>query len=493
MVDQDHLGFLISYRSINNGIFIPKYYNPEIGAILDQLKCSHQLIPFGQLVANNEIKVLAGNEIGKMAYGTGEIPFIRTSDISNWEIKTDPKQGVSEDIYSKYCARQDVKEGDIFFVRDGTYLVGHSCLVTAHDIPCLFQSHILRFRLTGKTILNKYLFLALLNSPVVQSQIRARQFTADIIDSVGNRYNEIILAVPNNIQLQNEIASQTQEIIEKRASLRELIRSLPSWAQGIISSPNDRLPVTPFDISEGQGNTGFLISNQSIHNSTYIPKYYDPEVYNILKGLSETHELISLADLVKQKIISWNTGIEIGKMAYGTGPVPFIRTSDISNWELKFDPKQSISEEIYEKYCEKQDVDSDDIFIVRDGTYLVGTSCILTQNDTKILYCGGIYKLRVDKKEKLDPYLLLALLNSPIVLRQMKSKQFTRDIIDTLGKRLFEIVIPIPKNPKLAMLIAEKTRDTIQTRVRLRNLINQVSFAVQGFSSRVPDSGETTE
>ncbi|MGA2677244.1 MAG: hypothetical protein ABSE83_10165 [Methanobacterium sp.] len=442
------------------------------------------------MVDHKEIEVLAGNEIGKMAYGTGEIPFIRTSDISNWEIKTDPKQGISEEIYSKYCGRQDVKDGDIFFVRDGTYLVGQSCIVTAHDIPCLFQSHILRFRLKGKTILNKYLFLALLNSPIVKSQIRARQFTADIIDSVGNRYNEIIFAVPNNIKLQNEIASQTQEIIENRASLRELIRNIPYWAQGIINNPDDELPVVLGETSEGQKNLGFLISNQSLHESTYIPKYYDPEVGDILQGLSKTHELISLTDLVKQKVISWNTGVEIGKMAYGTGRIPFIRTSDISNWELKFDPKQGISEEIYEKYCEKQDVDADDIFLVRDGTYLVGTSCILTENDTKILYCGGIYKLRVNKKEKLDPYLLLALLHSPIVLRQMKSKQFTRDIIDTLGKRLFEIVIPIPKDTKIASLIADKTRDTIQTRVRLRNLINQVSFGVQGLALVTEDTDD---
>ena len=107
----------------------------------------------------------------------------------------------------------------------------------------------------------------------------------------------------------------------------------------------------------------------------------------------------------------WDTGIEIGKMAYGTGPIPFMRTSDISNWELKGDPKQNVSVEIYEE--NKQDVQPEDIFVVRDGTYLVGTSCILTEHDTRILYCGGIYKLRVNDKKKLDPYLLLALLNAP--------------------------------------------------------------------------------
>jgi type I restriction enzyme M protein len=30
-----------------------------------------------------------------------------------------------------------------------------------------------------------------------------------------------------------------------------------------------------------------------------------------------------------------------------TGPVPFIWTSDLSNWELKADPKHGVSEELY--------------------------------------------------------------------------------------------------------------------------------------------------
>ncbi len=60
------------------------------------------------------------------------------------------------------------------------------------------------------------------------------------------------------------------------------------------------------------------------------------------------------------------------------------------------------------------------------------------------------------KKEKLSLNLLLALLNSQIVKRQLRSKQFTRDIIDTLGKRLFEIIIPIPKDKTLSNRICRR-------------------------------------
>jgi hypothetical protein len=38
--------------------------------------------------------------------------------------------------------------------------------------------------------------------------------------------------------------------------------------------------------------------------------------------------------------------------------------------------------------------------------------------------------------------LLLAILNSLIVKKQIKSKQFTQNIIDTIGNRILEIILP---------------------------------------------------
>jgi type I restriction enzyme M protein len=230
---------------------------------------------------------------------------------------------------------------------------------------------------------------------------------------------------------------------------------------------------------KGSGDLlGFKMPVSKLKKDNFIAKYYDPKLQSDLTELSKTHDLISLEQLIDKKILSWSTGIEVGKMAYGTGTIPFIRTSDISNWELKGDPKQGVSEAIYEN--NQQDVQAGDIFVVRDGTYLVGISCILTEHDTKILYCGGLYKLRVRQPDKLDPFLLLALLNTPIVRRQMRSKQFTRDIIDTLGKRLFEVVLPVPKDAELRKRIADETRNVIETRVALRNRAKEIALEIEG-------------
>lgn len=232
--------------------------------------------------------------------------------------------------------------------------------------------------------------------------------------------------------------------------------------------------------SPKQDHLGFLLKMSRIKNRILVPKYYDPELAEYLRRLSDTHELMLIGDLVKRGVINITTGIEVGKMAYGTGPIPFIRTSDISNWELKADPKQGVSEELYDSLKDKLDVKPGDILMVRDGTYLIGTSAIVTESDTRILFQSHIYKIRVLKPEKLDVWLLFACLNSPVVKRQVRAKQFTQDIIDTLGNRILEILIPIPKDEEKRREIAAATRETVEARIALRDKAKRIVLDVEG-------------
>lgn len=488
---QDHTGFRIPLGAIRRGVFLPRYYNPEITARLVELRKTHDLVVLGELLAKKYIQAATGDEIGKMAYGTGTIPFVRTSDVSNGELKTDAKQGVSEDIYAEYGPSQDVRAGDILFVRDGTYLIGQVALVTESDLPLLYQSHLLKFRVKQDSPLSPWLLMACLSAPIVKRQIRAKQFTADIIDTVGDRFRELVLPVPKNKALAAQIEREVNELVTERSRLRDKIRKIPYWVQGYIKTPDEALPDGAIAEVVEHGNPGFVRALSRLRNNVFMPRYYDPALEADVAALGGSYRMVSLAKLVKDGVLSWDTGIEVGKMAYGTGDIPFVRTSDISNWELKGDPKQNVSEEIYE--ANRQDVRVGDIFVVRDGTYLVGISCILTEQDTKILYCGGLYKLRVENPEQLDPYLLLALLNAPIVRRQMRAKQFTRDIIDTLGKRLFEVLLPIPKDAGMCNRIAKETREVIETRTKLRDRTKEIALEVEGVEKISEEAIEVLE
>ncbi|MBI3054053.1 MAG: hypothetical protein HYY77_08440 [Betaproteobacteria bacterium] len=84
-------------------------------------------------------------------------------------------------------------------------------------------------------------------------------------------------------------------------------------------------------------------------------------------------------------------------------------------------------------------------------------------------------------------------MNAPIVRRQMRAKQFTRDIIDTLGKRLFEVLLPIPKDAQLAARIAKETRSVIDTRAKLRDRTKEIALEVEGRDTPTADEIEALE
>ena len=486
------LTFTIKKSEIINDIFLPKYYDPDLQSDIASLQSSHELFTIKDLIDNNILEITSGNEIGAISYGTGDIPFVRTSDISNWEIKAIPKQGVSEEIYHKYSDKQDLQPEDILIVKDGSYLIGSNCMIFESDLPFLYQSHIIKIRIVNKQKINPYLLFVLLNSSIVQRQIRRVQFTADIIDTIGSRYIELILPVPKNKKFCDWLSHTAANVLRSREFNKMTIKQFPLLVEDSLLS-NSFDPFINYKslnyesrLSQLIQNTTtqelgkmchFTIKHSEIINDIFLPKYYNNDVLKILEKLEKSCNVVSIGDLVREKKLELKTGDEIGKMAYGTGEIPFIRTSDFTNWELKADPKQSVSQEIFEEYCVKEDTRGGDILLVRDGSYLIGTTCLITTVDEKMLFCGGIYKIR-SLDSSLSPYLLLALLNSYIVKQQIRRKQFTRDVIDTLGRRLEEVLLPIPKDDSLKNAISMFVQEIISSRITDRDVINNLSEIV---------------
>jgi type I restriction enzyme M protein len=225
---------------------------------------------------------------------------------------------------------------------------------------------------------------------------------------------------------------------------------------------------------------GYLIDTAQLNENVLAPRYYDPDVGTELEQLGETHELVMIKDLVDKGALEISTGDEVGKMAYGEGTIPFIRTSDISNWEIKIDPKHCVNEDVYRGLSAKQDVREGDILMVRDGTYLIGTCGYVTKYDTKIVFQSHIYKIRVKKLDVISPFLLLAALSCPPVQRQIKAKRFTQDIIDSLGDRVFELVLPLPRDPAQRKRISEMVARSCHDRVEARELARRASLEIAG-------------
>jgi hypothetical protein len=214
--------------------------------------------------------------------------------------------------------------------------------------------------------------------------------------------------------------------------------------------------------------TAFECKAGDIKGDILIPKYYDPTVSTYLENLSDSCDLLSIDELINDGLIVLKTGDEIGRLAYGTGSIPFVRTSDLGTYELKTDPKHGINDVVWGQFAKAQNTEAGDILLVRDGTYLVGSSALVQEEDVPLLFCGGIYKMSFPKRSSFSPGLCYTLLNLPIVRQQMRNKQFTRDVIDTLGHRIREVVLPVPKDPKARARAGKFVYDACKKRVGLR-------------------------
>ena len=218
-----HLGWRMRLSDIKDNILLPKYYNPDIDNELKLYIDSglYEIKTLSELESEGIIKVSRGVEVGSEVYGTGEIPFVRTSEVSNWEITADCTHCISEDIYDIYKDKQKIEPEDILIVNDGTYLMGRTAMITKADIKIVIQSHFRRIKVKNKDVLSPYLLLAMLGLEIVQKQIESKAFRQGTISTLGNRIMDVRIPIPTDVELRNKIIANISEIIgqKERAKL----------------------------------------------------------------------------------------------------------------------------------------------------------------------------------------------------------------------------------------------------------------------------------
>jgi len=173
-----------------------------------------RILSLGEILANGAITIRKGHEVGSDAYGTGDVPFVRTSDVANFEISTDPTKSVSDEIYAEYAPQQLLQPGDILMVVDGRYRIGATALLTENNYRCVVQSHLRVIGIADREKLDPYALLFALNLPSVKLRIRSLVFIQSTLGTLGSRLLELRIPL-----LQGE-GPWSQKITRFRESLR---------------------------------------------------------------------------------------------------------------------------------------------------------------------------------------------------------------------------------------------------------------------------------
>jgi len=222
---------------------------------------------------------------------------------------------------------------------------------------------------------------------------------------------------------------------------------------------------------EGE-HLGFLATYEDV----LVPRYYDPRIIRDIERLEQgsTMNMPTVSELIQERIISVKNmpSSATGKDYDIHGEIRFIRTSDISGYELHGRTQKNVDIATYELYKEKQDLRKEDILFVKDGDTKIGeTAILLDEDDLKVLVQTHFKKIRA---LKINPFLLLWMINKDIVKRQIRQRVFSQSTLSTIGNRIGELRLPLPDKEKREH-IAEEMQKLVTTRRESLKLLQQKS------------------
>lgn len=232
--ERDDHNFWFTSKVTKKHYLVPRYYDRKTDLLLknDAEKFNAEILSFEKMILKGWITIRKGHEVGSEAYGTGNIPFVRTSDISNFEVSIDPNKSVSREIYESLRLDQGLKPGSILMVVDGRYRIGRCAILHETNYKCVAQSHLRIINVTDKAPFTSFELLYLLSLSSVQRDIRSLVFIQSTLGALGNRIKEVKIPIPN--EKSNEFIESVNSFTSSLQERARLLNMLSQFEETII-------------------------------------------------------------------------------------------------------------------------------------------------------------------------------------------------------------------------------------------------------------------
>lgn len=220
----------------------------------------------------------------------------------------------------------------------------------------------------------------------------------------------------------------------------------------------------------------FTTSLKAIRTESFFSPEYSNPLYNKTIKALEKFETKALSELVKPY-----KGSEVGSDNYNLytdkidSDIPFIRTSDIVNYEVDNYPDFFIADEIYQEL--KQEVKPLDIIFSKDGS--IGNVAMLTEAD-KVIIGSGFLILRTKKDSDISPYYIFCALSIPEIgdYQSRKRTVIASTIPHLRPENLLKTTIPIlPKKDR--DLITEILKEAFEKKSQRKKKLDAIKKTLE--------------
>lgn len=395
---------------------------------------------------------------------SGKYIFIRTADVKKYQFNTELAVYLSKETFATQKSNRIIPN-DILISVVGNYLGSTSVIPKSINIG-VFNDNSARIRIVDENI-----------SPYYVSAFFNSAFGQNLIQSLVTRTGQKILSAGNVKKLSlpliddNSIATKYECATDKGVEANRFI----SQAQKLFYS---RIGI---DFNAIDKENVFCVNKSDFAKADlWTPMYSYPLYVNTLKAIQAKWETVpvgEIADLKKGDEVGSDT--YIGYLDKRKTDVPFVRTSDIVNYEIDQYPDFFIPEEIYNELG--QDIKAGDVLFTNDGK--IGQVGIVTEYDKFILQ-SHIKRIRLNEKAKqlgITPeYLFLSLSIKEIGIYQAKRYTVIQSTIPTMANNLVKVNIPI-LDKETIVEITNLVKKAFELKDEKKRLIAEVRETMDGY------------
>ena len=135
---------------------------------------------------------------------------------------------------------------------------------------------------------------------------------------------------------------------------------------------------------------------------------------------------------------------------HGHGTISYIKVVDIKNWRVNENPNYAIPTDVADKLRRGKLLQPYDLVTPTRASKNIGLFGVIMPWQTRVILTREIAIWRVSKiAERIDPWLLLALMSLKVVHDQFKFLVLMQMNREDLGSRYCEVCIPLPRDKQL--------------------------------------------
>jgi len=251
----------------------------------------------------------------------------------------------------------------------------------------------------------------------------------------------------------------------------------------LVDAINDKLLEDMQALAAGEEtDTLRFIDRSLISMRTAVPVYYDRRYEERFEEALRTDpefagfKSMTIGEMLEAGLIVIRGGHGSPKQEQRVGDIPYIKVSDLRAGTVNINPTNRVPRSVAEEVFwggKSSGLAAFDLLSPERTSKNIGDFCVLMPGQEQVVLTKEVIVVRPGPEADFDSFYLLWAFTLQIVRDQWKRIIFMQTNREDVGKRYFEIRMPIPPNADVAYSVSRHFRDYYLTLARARQSLTE--------------------